>query len=45
MNYRQFKHFESAKFRADILSQPWDILKGFLDPNEMWFKMEGSFLG
>ena len=38
VNYIQFKHFESAKFRTDILSQPSDILKGFLDPNEMWLK-------
>ena len=41
MNYRQFKHFE----RADILSQPWDILKGFVDPNEMLLKWKALFLG
>jgi len=45
VNYRQFKHFESANFRADILSQPWDILKRFRDPNEMWLKWKALFLG
>ena len=30
VNYRQFKHFENANFRADTLSQLWDILKDFL---------------
>ena len=30
VNYRQFKHFVSVNFRADILSQPWDVLKDFL---------------
>ena len=38
VNYRQFKHFDSVNFRADILSQPWDILNGLFDPNEMWLK-------
>ena len=38
VNYRQFKHFESVNFRADILSQPWDVLKGIFDPIEMWIK-------
>jgi len=45
VNYRQFKHFESANFRADILSQPWDILKRFRDPNQMWLKWKALFLG
>ena len=36
VNYMQFEHFESVNFRADILRQPWDILKGLFDPNEMW---------
>ena len=44
VNYRQFKHFESVNFRADILSQPWDFLKGLFDPNEMWIKWKALFL-
>ena len=44
VNYRQFKHFESVNFRADILSQPWDVLKGLFDPNEMWLKWKALFL-
>ena len=44
VNYRQFKHFESVNFRADILSQPWDILKGRFDPNETWLKWKAPFL-
>ena len=35
VNYRQFKHFERVNFRADILSQPWDILRGLFAPNEI----------
>ena len=45
VNYRQFKHFESVNFRADISSQPWDVLKGLFDPNElMWIKWKALFL-
>ena len=35
VNYRQFKHFESVNFRPDLLSQPWDFLRGHFDPNEI----------
>ena len=44
VSYRQFKHFESVNFRADILSQPWDCLKGLFDLNEMWLKWKALFL-
>ena len=38
INYRQFKHFNSTNFRNDILAQPWDDIKTFYDPNDMWKK-------
>ena len=36
ITYRQFKHFNSANFYADILEQPWDDIKQLYYPNEMW---------
>ena len=36
ITYRQFKHFNSANFYADILEQPWDDIKQLHDPNDMW---------
>ena len=36
ITYRQFKHFNSANFYADILAQPWDDIKQLYDPNDMW---------
>ena len=41
---RQFKHFNSANFRADIFAQPWDDLKQFHDPNYMCIKWKDLFL-
>ena len=29
VNYREFIHFEGVNFRADISSQPWDVLREF----------------
>ena len=37
-------NFSARVFRADLLSQPWDILKGLFDPNEMWLKWKALFL-
>ena len=42
INYRQFKHFNSTNFWNDISIQPWDDIKEFYDPNDMWKKMERS---
>ena len=36
ITYRQFKHFNSVNFYADILAQPWDDIKRLYDPNNMW---------
>ena len=44
VSYRQFKHFNSANFRADIFAQPRDDLKIFYDPNDMWKKWKDLFL-
>ena len=44
VNYREFIHFEGVNFRADISSQPWDVLKGIFYPNEMWIKWKALFL-
>ena len=44
ISYRQFKHFNSANFRADIFAQPWDDLKHYHDPNDMWKKWKDLFL-
>ena len=44
VSYRQFKHFNSANFRAGIFAQPWDDLKLFYDPNDMWKKWKDLFL-
>ena len=44
VSYRQFKHFNSANFRAEIFAQPWDDLKIFYDPNDMWKKWKDLFL-
>ena len=44
INYRQFKHFNSTNFRNDILAQPWDDIKTFYDPNDMWKKWKDLFI-
>ena len=44
--YRQFKHFNSVNFRAEVLVKPWDDNKEFYDPNNMcmWRKWKNLFL-
>lgn len=44
ITYRQFKHFNSANFYADILAQPWDEIKQLYDPNDMWRRWKEFFL-
>ena len=44
IKYRQFKHFNSANFYADILAQPWDDIKQLYDPNDMWRRWKELFL-
>ena len=44
ITYRQFKHFNSANFYADILAQPWDEIKQLYDPNDMWRRWKELFL-
>ena len=44
ISYRQFKHFNSANFRADIFVQPWGDLQQFHNPNDMWKKWKDLFL-
>ena len=44
MTYRQFKHFNSANFYADILAQPWDDIKQLYDSNDMWRRWKELFL-
>ena len=44
ITYRQFKNFNRNSFRSDILAQPWDVLKGIHNPNEMWLKWKTLFL-
>ena len=44
ITYRQFKHFNSANFYADILIQPWDEIKQLYDPNDMWRRWKELFL-
>ena len=44
ITYRQFKHFNSANFYADILAQPWDDIKKLHDPNDMWRRWKELFL-
>lgn len=41
---RQFKHFNSANFYADILAQPWDERRQLYDPNDMWKIWKELFL-
>ena len=42
--YSQFKHFNSTNFLNDILTQPWDDIKEFYDPNDMWKKWKDLFV-
>ena len=44
ITYRQFKHFNSANFYADILAQPWHDIKQLCDPNDMWKRWKELFL-
>ena len=44
ITYRHFKHFNCAKFYADILEQPWDVIKQLYDPNDMWKRWKELFL-
>ena len=44
VSYRQFKNFDSNRFRSDILAQPWTDLMGIDNLNEMWLKWKSLFL-
>ena len=44
ITYRQFKHFNSVNFYADILAQTWDSIKQLYDPNDMWKRWKELFL-
>ena len=44
ITYKQFKHFNCVNFYADILEQPWDVIKQWYDPNEMWKRWKELFL-
>ena len=42
--YKKLKNFSSNNFRNDIVSQSWDDLILFEDPNEMWLAWKTLFL-
>ena len=44
ISYRRFKRFNIVNFRTEILAQPWDDIRKFYDPNEMWRKWKNLFL-
>ena len=40
---RDFKHFSTDKFRADLHQAPWDMLFSFDDPNICWTMWKSIF--
>ena len=44
IEYRSFKNFSHDYFRSDIVSENWDVLDNFQDPNDMWREWKIKFL-
>ena len=40
---RSFKNFSRDYFRSDIVSENWDVLDNFQDPNDMWCEWKIKF--
>lgn len=41
---RNFKNFQAESFRTDLSSMPWDNIKTFDNPNDMWQNWKDMFL-
>lgn len=44
ITYRNFRKFNRDSFRNDIVSQDWNRIQNFLNPNDMWSEWKNSFL-